>query len=171
MESNMPYEDVFTRTPVHDIDEFAEYLYKNVLLICESSDINHLIGAQIVSKAFKNPLKNKVNYIYKEIYKIDETKKNSKNILSNAIPVNELDNKIYFVPINNKIISLLKHIRNAFAHNLVVLDKDYIILGDFLSNKNKLVFSQPTMLGRISKDKLKLLITTIGKLRNNQKAQ
>lgn len=169
--NNISYENIFPRTPVHDIDELAEYLYKNVLLICESSGIDDLIGVRIDSKLFNNPLKSKVKFIYNNTQKINKAQKSCKRILPNTISVNELDNKIYFVPKRNKIISLLKHIRNAFAHNLVVLDEDHIILGDFLSNKNGLIFSQPTMLGRISKENLKLLVTTIGKLRNDQKVK
>ena len=86
--------------------------------------------------------------------------------ISDNINVIQLDGKIIFTSSGNKIISLLKHIRNAYAHNLVVLDDKYVIIGDFLTKNNKPIFNQPTMLGRITLENFEELIKSIKSLAN-----
>lgn len=125
------YGKVFLRSTNH-IGELADYLYKEVLLYCESDEINKLKGADITSNKFKNPIKGKILLDYKShIIRL----RGAKSYLNSSIVVRKLNDEILFITTGNKLASLIKHVRNAYAHNLVVIDKNddkYVIIGDFL---------------------------------------
>ena len=61
--------DVFKRTSVSDIGEFAEFLYREVLLLCESNEILKLKGASLTTKQFKE------GYLNWEKIEYSDTKK------------------------------------------------------------------------------------------------
>ncbi len=164
---------VFTRStiPIEDKD-LINYLYEEVLLFYESEDFCKLNNCNISSNPFKQEIK-QIKYIHSENPKDFETcfvKRGNNNCLNQTINVKELDNQLFFVSSGNKAKYMIKHIRNAFSHNLLLIedDKDIvltddknIILGDFLANGNQPDFNSPTMLCRMSIKNLKVLIKTI----------
>ena len=161
--ANNSYEKTFPRTTKY-IGKLADYLYKDVLLYCESDNINKLKGADITSKKFQIPIKGEILLDYKSHI---VRSRGAKSYLDSSIVVGNLNNEILFIPTGNKLVSLIKHIRNAYAHNLVIIDLNdakYVIIADFLTHKNGVDFTKPTMLGRLSKDNLKFLIEQVKSL-------
>ncbi len=141
--------------------DLANLVYNDVLLLHESSEINKLKGVDITKKEI---LKSNISAVHHNLTKYRSffyKKKNLHWYVKNTIEVQKLENQIFYVSSTPLIISLLRHLRNAFAHNLLVLDHDYIIMGDFDGKNNKPDFNCPTMLGRISIENFKLLVETI----------
>ena len=146
---------IFIRTSTNDIGDLVTLLYEKVLLFCESDEIKKIEGRKITEKVFTKNINGQITLIYNTTK--PPFKKSSRNkIIDKTVDVKTLNNTIYYVPTKNKLVSLLKHLRNAFAHNLVIVNNDSVIIGDFLKNSDK-----PTMLGKLSKKNLKLLINTI----------
>ena len=154
------YGKVFLRSTNH-IGELADYLYKEVLLYCESDEVDNLIGVSDVNSNFISSLQNKIELDKSSEVAVSTKQKRPKN-LNDTIKINGLDNKIHLISsINNLAVDTLRHIRNAYAHNLVVIDENddgYVIIGDFLTNRHSIDFTKPTMLGRLSIDNLKFLV-------------
>lgn len=169
MKNNIKNKNIFVRSSVQDIGELANYFYEEILLLCESDEINNLKGSNITGKAFKDKIENKIKLEYndtsKKIYLGNFELKINKWILNKNLNVKGFNNKICYVSSGNKIISLIKHLRNAFAHNMIVIEDNRIIVGDFLSKKNSPNFESPTMLGNITIENFKLLIDTIKSLK------
>ena len=149
------YEQFFPRSNNH-IGEIADYLYKEVLLYCESDEIAKLKGANITSNSLTKSINGRIMLDYNSHVVRSLGKKPH---LSNSINLQKLNNEIHFTTTGNKLISLMEHIRNSFAHNLVVIDNNDVVLGDFLTYRNGINFAKPTMLGRLSIADLKFLIS------------
>lgn len=82
------------------------------------------------------------------------------------IDIKNLTNGLFYVSDGNKIIGLLKRLRDAFAHNNIIGSGDYFILADYYVAKNAQKTKVITMIGKIKKKKLKILIETIVKQKN-----
>ena len=149
------YEQFFPRSTNH-IGEIADFLYKEVLLYCESDKIAGLKGKNNINNNFLSLLQGKV--ILDKSSKVVISAK--PHYLDGTIDVKGLDNIIHLVSsTQNLAIDVLRHIRNACAHNLVVIDNDYVIIGDFLTHRSGINFAKPTMLGRLTIANLKFLIS------------
>ena len=92
--TNNSYEKTFPRTTKH-IGELADYLYKDVLLYCESDNINKLKGADVTSKNFQIPIKGKILLNYKSHI---VRSRGAKSYLDGSIVVGNLNNEILFIP-------------------------------------------------------------------------
>lgn len=164
-------EKIFVRDPSNQIDYFLVSLYEDVLLFCESKRFDSLSNTSIISKEFKGYLNEIQFFEYNDTNKVQIGNfENSSNkwFLKKTIKVGSLNNKIIFVSSGNKIKSLLKHIRNAFAHNLIIIDGGNVIMGDFVLGKKKQIdMGRPTMLGRVSIENFELIINAINKIAKN----
>lgn len=164
-------EDVFKRSSKNGVEDLLSLLYENVLLFCESNRLDTLSYANIDSKEFKGYLNGMSFFEYNDTKKVQKgyfENPSKKWFLKKTISAEVLNNKIIFVSTGNKIKCLLKHIRNAFAHNLIVIDEGNVILGDFVVGKKKQInMDRPTMLGRVSVENFKLIINAIKKIADN----
>lgn len=164
---------IFIRTVVSQLkDGMLNILYDKVLLLCESSEIEKLKGFSIIGKEFTGPIKGKLKFEYNNSAKMEKgnfVSAKSKWQISSNVNVSKLENRICFTTSGNKIISLLKHVRNAFAHNMIIIDGNNIIIGDFISSKRGPNIGTPTMLGHMSINNFKLLINTIYNAAINRK--
>lgn len=162
------YKEIFVRSSKpQDLGELLNEFY-SILLLCESSELSNI---KINSSSFTKSITNKVKLIHNhDIDHFIKTKigKSERWILKPQIDLENLENEIYFVSGKSKFKKLLKHLRNAFAHNLIVIDKGYFVIGDFLLRKNESDFNSPTMLGRVSEENFKSLIESIKSLINNK---
>jgi len=143
--------------------ELVNDLYEKILLLCESAEIKKISSAP---QNLKRLLDKKVELKYRRMSKAmlsdDFTTTKMNWYIKKDVEVWKLDNKILFVSVeDNALQSLIKHIRNAFAHNRIIIDGDYISLGDFCNDKDK----RTTMLGRMTIENFELLINTINGIR------
>jgi len=144
-------------------------LYEKILLICESVELNKILSD---IKSLKRRFNNKVELKYRRISEAQTsdvfTTAKLNWYIKNDVKVWKLENKILFVSTKeNALQSLIKHIRNAFAHNRIIIDGDYISLGDFCNDKDK----RTTMLGRMTIENFELLINTINDIRLKQNTE
>lgn len=162
---------VFIRSSKNEIGDLLTLLYEDVLLLSESKRLESLSYANIDSKEFKGYLNGIPFFEYNAPKKVQKgyfENPSKKWFIAKTVDVNNLNNKIVFVSTGNKIKCLLKHIRNAFAHNLIVMDGENVILGDFVvRKKGQIDVSHPTMLGKMSTENLKLIINAIKKTADN----
>lgn len=164
-------EKIFVRNSSNQLDALLVSLYEDVLLFCESKRWDSLSNTSIISKEFKGYLNGIQFFDYndtKTVQKGNFENSSKKWFLKKTIKAGCLNNKIIFVSSGNKIKSLLKHIRNAFAHNLIVIDRENVIMGDFVVGKKKQIdMERPTMLGCVSEENFKLIINAIKKIAEN----
>lgn len=168
-------EVVFSRSSCNNINEnMLKTLYEDVLLFCESPAFNTLKSLNITSKEFKGYLGNIWPFDYlSNSSKKTETKSSFETkikrwYINRDIKVVDIHEKIIFVSTENKLMGLLKHIRNAFAHNLIVVEGQNVLLSDFVTTKKgNINWAKPTMLGNISVDNLNIIINAIKQTTKN----
>ncbi len=145
------------------------YFYKEILLLCEKEDIEAKFkGCKINDsritrlkdiKIVYNPnLQDFLEPLQKE-GKIDKSFRlsNFKCVIRD-VDVEGLDNMIIFVDSSeHKLLSLMKHFRNAFAHNRIVIKDDYIMCVDSPSSN----FKDITMIARLTLENFSLLIDAV----------
>ena len=154
----MPQIKPFPRNPQNVLGDLAKFLYENVLLYCESNDLSGLSNnthAKDYTRFIKN---NKIELEYRQnknspMFK--EIKKSKEVYIDKNYAVQEIQDKIIFTTIPKNVFkNLFNHIRNAFAHNQIKIDGEYVLMYDQLpSSKNKM-----TMVGHIKRETLKNLI-------------
>lgn len=159
----MPQISPFQRNPQNVLGDFATFLYKEVLLYYESDDISGLSnGAQeksYIQFIKENGIELEYNAKTKKVRKAK-----SYNLLNTylapSVTSQDIQDKIIFTAIKNKVFkSLFFHIRNAFAHNQIKIDGDYVHMYDKLSPSNtKTQTAKMTMIGHVKKETLKKLI-------------
>ncbi len=148
------YSNIFQRSSNH-IGSLADYLYKEVLLFIESDDVTTLKGINDINKSYISLLQGEV--LLDHLSEIVVSAKPQH--LKDTIDVENLNDVIHLVSsTQNLAVDVLKHIRNAFAHNLVVMEDKDVAIGDFLTKRHNIDFNRPTMLGRLSIKKLKFLV-------------
>lgn len=156
----MPIIQKQNRKPINQLDDLLlKTLYENVLLLCEAEEklINNNTKAPQWIEFEKN---NKVKLIHNhEIEKgMFKTSKEGILTINGKYAKQDISNTIIFTNKQNHVFSgLFSHIRNAFAHNQIFVDGEYITMYDRL-NQNSSVF---TMIAHIKIEVLKELIETI----------
>lgn len=154
----MPVISIRKRTSQNQIRELLHTLYEDVLLLCECDE--QLIKNKTSAKKWKRFLdSNKIDVIHNHIEEKGKFQSYKKDLI--IVPKyakEEICDKIIFTNIKNRVFScLFSHIRNAFAHNQIFVEGEYVIMYDKL-NKKSLVF---TMIGHVKIEVLKELIKTI----------
>ena len=158
----MPVISIKKRKPTNQLGSLLNSLYENVLLLCENDEIK-----------LKNDTKNKkwrqfvksgqlqiINSSEEEKGKFKFSKINGKDILViDPIYSNEdISNTIIFTNVKYRVFSdLLHRVRNAFAHNQIFVEDDYVTLYDRLTPKSKCL----TMIAHVKIEVLEKLIETI----------
>lgn len=137
-------------------------MYENVLLYCESDDISGLSN--------NTQEKNYIQFIKENGIELEynaKTKKARKaksyNLLNTylapSVTSKDIQDKIIFTATQNKVFkSLFFHIRNAFAHNQIKIDGDYVLMYDKLPPSKNKTTDKMTMIGHIKKETLRNLI-------------
>ena len=156
----MPVIQLQKRNPISQLDDLLlKTLYENVLLLCEAEE-KLICNNTKASQWVKFEKSNKVRLIHnhekeKEIFK---TSKDGILTIDSKYTQQDISDTIIFTNKQNHVFSgLFSHIRNAFAHNQIFVDGEYITMYDRL-NQNSSVF---TMIAHIKIEVLKELIETI----------
>lgn len=154
----MPVISIKNRTPQNQIAELLHTLYEDVLLLCECDEqpIKNNTKAKKWTRFLNS---NKIDVIYNHIGEKGKFQSNQKGLfIASKYAKENICDKIIFTNIKNKVFScLFSHIRNAFAHNQIFVEGEYVIMYDRLS-QNSSVF---TMIGHVKIEVLKELIKII----------
>ena len=158
----MPKISQFQHNPQNVLGDLATFLYKEVLLYCESDDISGLSNDTNAKAYDQFKKKNKIELVYNQGKNPAGFKKVSKNkeiYLDKNYADQDIQDKIIFTATQNKVFkSFFSHIRNAFAHNQIKIDGDYLQMYDKLSSSTNRATNKMTMIGHIKKETLKELI-------------
>lgn len=158
----MPLIKPFPRNPQNELGDLATFLYENVLLYCESNDISGLSNDTSAQGYIQFIKENKIRLKYKE--KIKQIKKakipDIKNTYLAPSVVNQnIQDEIIFTTTPRAVFKrLFCHIRNAFAHNQIKIDGDYVLMYDRLPSSTNRPINKRTMIGHIKEETLKKLI-------------
>ncbi len=161
----MPIIQIKERKSINQLDDLLlKTLYEDVLLLCETE-------GNLISNKTKAPQwvefekSNKVKFVHnhkKEKGMFKTSKEGILTINSKYAQQNISDTIIFTNKKNHVFSSLFSHIRNAFAHNQIFIENEYIIMYDRL-NQNSSSF---TMITHIKIETLKELIKTIKSINN-----
>ena len=158
----MPQIKSFPRDSQNVLGDLATFLYEDVLLYCESNDISGLSNDTSAQDYIQFIKKNKIRLKYKEKTK-EIQNANVPNIkstyLAPSVANQNIQDEIIFTTTPKAVFkSLFCHIRNAFAHNQIKIDGDYVLMYDRLPSSTNRPTNKRTMIGHIKKETLKNLI-------------
>lgn len=161
----MPIIQIKERKSINQLDDLLlKTLYEDVLLLCEIEE--KLISNNTNAPKWKEFEKsNKVKFVHnhkKEKGMFKTSKGGILTINSKYAQQNISDTIIFTNKQNHVFSSLFSHIRNAFSHNQIFIENEYIIMYDRL-NQNSSSF---TMITHIKIETLKELIKTIKSINN-----
>lgn len=156
----MPIVNNNKRSAHNQLGDMAKFFYEEVLLFHESDDFSSLRNST-EHKDYKNFTK---SHAVELVFGCDKVSdkfvwkghgKDRKLVLTNKFANEDISNKIIICSTQNrKFSSLFGHIRNAFAHNRINRDGDYITMYDSI-DKDK------TMIGHVSVSDIKELISCL----------
>ena len=155
----MPIIQIKERKSINQLDDLLlKTLYEDVLLICETD--KNLISNNTRARKWRKFIEsNQIQLIYNKEAK-DENFRKTKDttIISGNLIKQDISDTIVFTSKKKRVFSeLFSHIRNAFSHNQIFIEDEYIIMYDRL-NQDSLSF---TMIAHIKIEVLKELIETI----------
>lgn len=164
----MPIIQIKERKSINQFDDLLlKTLYENVLLLCETEE--KLISNNTRSTKWKEFVKfNQLQLVYnneaeKGMFKLQKTNNIEHVVIDSKYTKQDISDTIVFTSKKNRVFtSLFSHIRNAFAHNQIFIEDEYVIMYDRL-NQDSSVF---TMIAHIKIDVLKELIKTIKSIKN-----
>ena len=159
----MPIIQIKERKSINQFDDLLlKTLYENVLLLCETEE--KLISNNTRSTKWKEFVKfNQLQLVYnnkaeKGMFKLQKTNNIEHVVIDSKYTKQDISDTIVFTSKKNRVFtSLFSHIRNAFAHNQIFIEDEYVIMYDRL-NQDSLSF---TMIAHIKIEVLKELIETI----------
>ena len=144
-------------------------LYEDVLLLCETEE--KLISNNTKAPKWMQFVKsNQVSLIHNHdvtngVFKLQKIDNIEHLVIDGKSAKQEINNTIVFVNKQNRVFtSLFFHIRNAFAHNQIFIDGEYLTMYDQLKPTSS-VF---TMIAHVKIDVLKELIKTIKEIKEQQ---
>lgn len=164
----MPIIQIKERKSINQLDDsLLKTLYEDVLLFCETEE--KLISNNTRSTKWKEFVKsNQLQLVYnhkveKGMFKLQKTNNIEHVVIDSKYTKQDILDTIVFISKKNRVFtSLFSHIRNAFAHNQIFIEDEYVIMYDRL-NQDSSVF---TMIAHIKIDVLKELIKTIKSIKN-----
>lgn len=164
----MPIIQIKERKSINQFDDsLLKTLYEDVLLFCETE--KKLISNNTRSTKWKEFVKsNQLQLVYnheveKGMFKLQKTNNIEHVVIDSKYTKQDILDTIVFISKKNRVFtSLFSHIRNAFAHNQIFIEDEYVIMYDRL-NQDSSVF---TMIAHIKIDVLKELIKTIKSIKN-----
>ena len=154
----MPVIQIKERKSTNQLEDLLKTLYEDVLLLSENDEVK--LRNNTRDKRWKQFVKSgQVQLVYNHE---EETGKFVfyKNVLTIESNYSEenISDTIIFTNIRNKVFfSLFSHIRNAFAHNQIFVEGEYITMYDRLTQQS----SAFTMIAHVKIEALKELIKTI----------
>ena len=161
----MPVISIKNRTSQNQIGELLQTLYEDVLLLCECEE-QPIRNNTKAKEWLEFLLSNKIDVIHNHIEVEGKFQYKKRNLVINPkCTKEEICDKIIFTNIQNRVFSsLFFHIRNAFAHNQIFIDDEYVTMYDRLNKTSK----QLTMIAHIKRNTLMELIQTIKNIKLNE---
>lgn len=162
----MPIIQIKDRESANQLGDLLKILYEDVLLLCETEE-------KLISNSTKAPKwvqfvkSNQVTLMYNHkitngVFKLQKIDKTKHLVIDGAYAKQEINNTIVFVHKQKRVFtSLFSHIRNAFAHNQIFIDGEYVTMYDLLKPTSS-VF---TMIAHVKTEVLIELIKTIKELK------
>lgn len=158
----MPVIRIKKRKPTNQLGSLLNSLYENALLLCENDEIK--LKNDTKDKKWRQFVKSGqlqiLNSSEEEKGKFKFRKVNGRDILviDSDYSNEDISNTIIFTNAKYKVFSgLLHHVRNAFAHNQIFVENDYVTLYDRLTPESKCL----TMIAHVKIKMLEKLIETI----------
>jgi len=162
----MPIVQITKRKSTNQLGDLLKTLYEDVLLLSENDEIK--LRNKTSDKKWKQFVKSgQVQLVYndkEEDGKFKYCKNNKKEILTIRTNYSNenISDTIVFTSVKNKVFSsLFSHIRNAFAHNQIFVDGEYVTMYDTINQK----LSEFTMIAHVKTAVLKELITIINNIK------
>lgn len=161
----MPIIQIQNRKSTNQLGDLLTTLY-DVLLLCETEE-------KLISNNTKAPKwvqfvkSNQVSLIHSHkiingVFKIQKTDNVEHLVINGKYAKEEITDTIVFVNKKNNVFSsLFSHIRNAFAHNQIFVEGEYVIMYDLLKPESTAF----TMIAHVKIEVLKELIKTIKELK------
>lgn len=162
----MPIVQITKRKSTNQLGDLLKTLYEDVLLLSENDEIK--LRNKTSDKKWKQFVKSgQVQLVYndkEEDGKFKYSKNSKKEILTIRTNYSNenISDTIVFTSVKNKVFSsLFSHIRNAFAHNQIFVDGEYVTMYDTINQKS----SEFTMIAHVKTAVLKELITIINNIK------
>ena len=161
----MPIIQIQNRKPTNQLGDLLTTLY-DVLLLCETEE-KLISNSTKASKWVQFVKSNQVTLMYNHkitngVFKLQKIDKTEHLVIDGAYAKQEINNTIIFVHKQKRVFtSLFSHIRNAFAHNQIFIDGEYVTMYDLL----KPTSSAFTMIAHVNTEVLIELIKTIKELK------
>ena len=161
----MPIIQPRNRKPTNQLGDLLTTLY-DILLLCETEE--KLICNKTQSPKWAQFVKsNQVSLIHSHkvkdgVFKLHKTDNEKHLVLNGQYVKQDITDTIVFVNKKNYVFSsLFSHIRNAFAHNQIFVEGEYVIMYDRLKPESNAF----TMIAHVKIEVLKELIKTIKELK------